>query len=153
MDEEFLSEISHSIVDKANRARVKPDLMEQAKHIMENNNYVNYSNSKNEPEKNDIPEEDIVPLESPVEDIELIAPDEFGEISDYEQVNLYYLTRDKVLVDNEGIPVENVHAMIGDDALEEFGVYEPDAVFVRNNRYETDYAIFLKEETLANFSL
>ena len=82
----------------------------------------------------------------------MIAPDEFGEIPSYDRENLYFL-RDEVLVDDEGRPVENIHNMIGDDALEEFGVYEPDAVFVRNNRLHTDYAIFMRDETLSNFSL
>ena len=152
MDEEFLSALSSSIVDKANKARTKPDLIAHAKDLMDKNHYTSYSNHKEEPEKNEIPDEDLVPLDSNNEDIELIAPDEFGELPDYRTVNLYYL-RDKVLVDDGGRPVNNIISMIGEDTLEEFGIYEPDSVYVRNHRDETDYAIFLRDETLSNFSL
>ena len=153
VDTEKLAEISKKIVDSANKAREKPDLMTYKDHIHKEK-YVSYSGKKdNSPDKNPTFDEDsIEPLEAMRDDIEIIAPDEFGEIRDYEQVNLYLL-RDEVLVDDEGRPVENVLATVGPDALENIGVYESDSVYVRNHAQETDYAIFMRDETLNNFSL
>ena len=152
MDEEYLHELSHSIVDAAKKAREKPDPVSYAKNLMEKNNYVSYSGTHEKIEKNEIPDEEIVPMESEREDIEIIAPDEFGEMADYEKVELYYL-RDGSLVDDEGNQIQNIRNTIGEDSLENIGVYEPDSVYVRNHRNETDYAIFLKDQTLNNFSL
>ena len=153
LDTEKLAEISKKIVDSANKAREKPDLMSYKDHIHKEK-YVSYSGKKDDtPDKNPtFNEDEIEPLESERDDIEIIAPDEFGDIRDYEQVNLYLL-RDGVLVDDDGNPVENIYATVGPDALENIGVYEADAVFVRNHAQETDYAIFMRDETLHNFSL
>jgi len=153
LDEKALTDISKKILDNASKAREKPDLMAFHRGIVENEHYISYSGKKNEePVKNEVPDEELESLATAYDDIELISPQEFGDIPSYDQINLYYL-RDRNLVDDEGNVIEDVHAAIGDDALNEFGVYEADAVFVRNNRQETDYAVFLRDETLANFSL
>lgn len=153
IDEEKLTEITQSVVKKINRARTaKPDPIELAKELVDKNNYVSYSGKKDPVTKNETPDDYWVEQNEP-EDIEIISPQEFGDIAGYDKVNLYFLSRDEVLVDDEGNPVENIVSLIGPDALENFGTYEPDSVCVRNNRLETDFAIFIRNETLSNFSL
>lgn len=153
VDTEKLAKLSNKIVDTAKKARIKPDLMTYKDHL-DKENYTSYSGKQDSgPDKNPTFDDTVIePLEAMRSDIEVITPDEFGEMPGYDRENLYLL-RDDVLVDDSGRPVENISTMIGPDALEEIGVYESDAVFVRNHAQETDYAIFLRDETLKNFSL
>lgn len=60
---------------------------------------------------------------------EVIPPDEFGMVPDYETVSLNYF-EDGVLTDDQYNIVENPDAMIGSDALDSFGEWEDDAVYV-----------------------
>ena len=154
IDETQLAELSNRILDNAERAKNKPALINQVRRISEKENYVSYSGKRHdEPERNEVPEDVIEPLEAAMDEIEIIAPNEYGDMGDYDCQELYYL-RDGVLVDDEGIPIEDVRSMIGPDALNEFGTFEPDAVYVRNNRRGIDFAIFLKEDmTSSNFTL
>lgn len=72
----------------------------------------------------------------------VISPNEFGECKGYKTVSLtYYL--DHVLVDEDDEPIEDINYHIGDDALNHFGDYEEDSVFVRNDLLATDYEILL----------
>lgn len=74
----------------------------------------------------------------------VIAPEEFGEIDEYETETLTYYEGDGVLVDDISDEViEDVDAMIGEGSLEHFGEYEPDSVHVRNDRARCDYEILL----------
>ena len=70
----------------------------------------------------------------------VISPYDFGELDDYEQVELTYYT-DGVLEDEDYHIVEDVDDLIGRDALTTFGEYEDDSVFVRNERLCTDFQI------------
>lgn len=72
----------------------------------------------------------------------VIAPEEFGEMDDYETVSLTYYS-DGVLTDDFDNEIEDVEGMVGEDSLDHFGEYEDDSVFVRNDRYKTDYEILL----------
>ena len=152
VDMEELARISNKIADNAKRARVKPDPISLARQVSERENYVSYSGKKEDPipDKNEVID-DYEPLES-MEDILIIAPQEYGEIADYEQEELFWLTRDHILVDDNGDPVEDVYGLIGRDALNDFGTWEPDAVYVRNNPKMTDYCVIMKDTTLANFN-
>lgn len=70
----------------------------------------------------------------------VIAPYEYGELDDYEQVEMtYYL--DDILEDEDYHIVTNADELIGPKALNTFGEYEDDAVFVRNDMLRTDYQI------------
>lgn len=71
----------------------------------------------------------------------VIPPDEFGE-SDYETETLYYYA-DKVLVDTNDNIIDDVDDIVGVESLNHFGEYEDDSVFVRNDKYKTDYEILL----------
>lgn len=139
------AEVASTILQRANDAKNKEDVQS----ILERKGYVNYSRTP-EPERNEVPEEEeYVPEE---DDIEIIAPEEFGELRDYEQETLYYL-RGNILVDDEGHPVEDVGKYVSYEALNEFGAYgEADSVYVRNHNLKMDIGIFQRDETLANFS-
>ena len=147
-DEELPKEVAEKIMKASNDSKNKEDMHK----ILERKGYVNYSGiSSKEPERNPLPEdfEEFVPEE---EEIEIIAPEEYGELRDYDQETLYYL-RDKILVDSQGNVIENVGEYIGHDALNEFGAYgEADSVYVRNHHNQMDVAVYLRDETLKDFS-
>jgi hypothetical protein len=70
----------------------------------------------------------------------VIPPYEYGELDDYEQVELTYYM-DNILEDQEYHIVTDADELIGRKALTTFGEYEDDAVFVRNDMLRTDYQI------------
>ena len=74
----------------------------------------------------------------------VITPEELGgEQGEYNILSLTYFS-DGVLADDRG-EVINIANAIGEEALEHFGVYEDDAVHVRNESWNTDFEIFLDE--------
>lgn len=82
---------------------------------------------------------------------QVISPEEFGEIEEYETVSLTYYA-DDVLADESDIPIqeEDIDDMIGYESLTTFGKYEDDSVFVRNDEYETYYEILLDTRNFAD---
>lgn len=81
-------------------------------------------------------ETDDIPGERPY----VISPDEFGEFDDYSKITLIFYA-DRVLCDDEDVPVDNVEELVGFDSLTHFGEFEDDSVFVRNDVRKTDYEI------------
>lgn len=74
----------------------------------------------------------------------VITPEELGgEQGEYNILSLTYFS-DGVLADDRG-EVINIANAIGEEALEHFGIYEDDAVHVRNESWNTDFEIFLDE--------
>lgn len=73
-----------------------------------------------------------------------ISPEEFGEMPGYDALSWTYYA-DGVLTDEMDQIVDNPELTIS-DALNHFGEYEDDAVFVRNENNKCDYEI-LKNET------
>lgn len=73
----------------------------------------------------------------------VIAPEEYGEVDSYDTKCLIYYS-DLVLADEDDIIVSDREIIIG-DALDHFGEYEDNSVFVRNENTECDYEI-LKHE-------
>ncbi len=69
----------------------------------------------------------------------VISPDEFGEIEEYTKVSLAYFS-DGVLADEYGETVDDVEEIVG-DALNHFGEYEEDSVFVRSDAKRCDYEV------------
>lgn len=110
----------------------KPDIVEYAK-ILSETGYTNYAERQDKKEKKGV---------EPVEDERpyVISPDEFGEKDGYENVTLTYYA-DGVLTDYFDNVISNVDEVVGFDSLDHFGEYEDDAVFVRNEKMETDYEI------------
>lgn len=70
----------------------------------------------------------------------VISPYDFGELDGYHQIELTYYA-DGTLEDDEYNIVEDGDKLLGPDALNSFGEYEEDAVFVRNDRLRTDFQI------------
>jgi hypothetical protein len=74
----------------------------------------------------------------------IITHDEFYEgEKEYDTVELTYWAEDGTLVGEDQLPVENTDKVIGDDHMMRFGSgsKDPNVVFVRNDRLETDYEI------------
>lgn len=72
----------------------------------------------------------------------VIRPEEFGEQDGYETVSLTYFS-DKVLTDEDNVPIDDPEDIVGSDFAEHFGEYEDDSVFIRNDEMESDYEILL----------
>lgn len=70
----------------------------------------------------------------------VISPYDFGELDGYHQIELTYYA-DGFLEDDEYNIVEDAEELLGPDALNSFGEYEEDAVFVRNDHLRTDFQI------------
>ena len=75
----------------------------------------------------------------------VITPEEFAADDEYqtESLTLYACG---TLTDDFDNPIEDVPAMVG-DALDHFGEYEDDSVFVRNDRYKCNYEILKDTRT------
>lgn len=70
----------------------------------------------------------------------VITPEEFGENSDYDVVNLSYY-EDGYLADDLTNELVDIEETVGFDALEHIGDYEPDIVHVVNDDVEIYYEI------------
>ena len=71
----------------------------------------------------------------------VITPEEFDE-EGYETISLTYYA-DGVLTDEQDFPIEDVEDTVGNDALNSFGEYEDDSVYVRDDDKGIDYEILL----------
>lgn len=74
------------------------------------------------------------------DNIQVIPPEDFGEY-DYKTESLTYYEADKVLAYDTDEKITDINKIIGSDALNTFGEYEDDSVFVRNHTLKTDYEI------------
>lgn len=110
----------------------KPDLMGYAKKLQEEG-YVDYASTvvEKKPPARKEEQEVVKPY--------VISPDDFGEKEGYPQVSLTYFA-DGVITDEDDEPIDNPEEIIG-DALDHFGEYARDAVFVRNDARKCDYEI------------
>ena len=72
--------------------------------------------------------------------IEVIPPDEFGEYDDYDLIGLTYYAND-VLTDDGDFPIDDPEEVVGPDALDSFGEWEDDTVYVRNDTLKCYYEI------------
>ena len=77
----------------------------------------------------------------------VITPEEFGEYNEYGTKTLTYYA-DNVLTDEIDNPItsEEMVTMIGPDALDHFGEYEDDSVYIRDEMNEMDYEILKSEK-------
>ena len=103
---------------------IKKDIREYAK-IAKDSGYIKYDNS-----------------EKPY----VIAPEESGELYDYETVTLIFYA-DHVLAEEDGDLVENISELVGDDFDTHFGEYESDSVYIRNDAKKCDYEILKDLQT------
>lgn len=77
----------------------------------------------------------------------VIEPEQFGEYNEYGTKTLTYYA-DNVLTDEIDNPItsEEMVTMIGPDALDHFGEYEDDSVYIRDEMNEMDYEILKSEK-------
>lgn len=107
--------------------------------LIEKNGYKNYSNEEHiDASTADEEEEEF--MMGPY----VITPDEFGEKDNYEQISLTYYI-DGILADDFDEPIDDIDDVIGLTAVNHFGEYEPDSVFVRNDERKCDYEVLLDQ--------
>ena len=138
--------------------REAPELTDEGKKLVEKLNelttsytsddekpdYTAYSQAKEKHNVFDdaIPEEPEVKHDEPY----IIDPTEFGEFSEYEQIELTYY-KDGVICENDTDMIDP-YDILGDiDVADHFGEYENDRVFVRDDRRQVDYEILRDERT------
>lgn len=147
--EEKYARLAQEEIDSVKAAfarREKPAREEPADSGKEKTDYRSYAEALSYTEKAEEP-----PIELPPR---VIAPDEFGEMDEYDQISLTYYA-DGTLTDeaDRALDEREVEETIGRENLRHFGEYEPDSVFVRNDRLKADYEILLSRgsyaETLA----
>ena len=128
----------------AERARIKPDISEVTKDRVtihkedvdldekEENLIAKYA-EESEPtgEENISPNDDI---------IEFIDDGEFASMNGYEKVNLV-LYEDDVLANEISDDIVLVEDTVGQQAIDDFKHYNPEAFYVRNNQLMTEYEI------------
>lgn len=120
---------------KVEKMTEKPNILEYAEKLKKEN-YTNYSGMGNRKEEQTSMEE------KPY----VISPEEFGEFEEYEKISFSYYA-DQVLADENDELIEDVEDIIGIESLTHFGEYEPDSVFVRNDRLKCDYEILMDQRT------
>lgn len=105
-------------------------------------NYRKYGESLKYIQKQEEPQMEMKPR--------IISPDEFGEQDGYDEISLTYYA-DKTLTDDRDHPMDEdeIEETVGKDSLKHFGEYEPDSVFVRNDRLKADYEILMDPRTYA----
>lgn len=80
----------------------------------------------------------------------VISPEEFGEMDGYTQISLTYFEDDDILSDENGVIIDDPKEIVG-DALNHFGDYEEDSVFVRSDPKRCDYEILKDLRSYAEF--
>ena len=73
-----------------------------------------------------------------------ISIDEYGEMDDYEQVQLFYY-KDGVLADELDNVIRDIDDAIGEDSLEYLDECEDSVVFIRNENNQTDYEVLISD--------
>lgn len=119
----------------------------------EGSGVVDYTSFATKPVKKETPKSVVEEKEKekPKKDIEVIPPDEFDINGEYETLSFTYFS-DGVLVDDMGEPISETDAatLIG-DALDHFGEYEDDSVYVRNDERKTFYEILYRYDTYSDY--
>ena len=128
----------------AERARIKPDISEVVKDQItirqedvdlsekEENLIAKYAEeSELTGEENISPNDDV---------IEFIDDSEFASMNGYEKVNLV-LYEDDVLANEMSDDIVLVEDTVGQQAIDDFKHYNPEAFYVRNNQLMTEYEI------------
>lgn len=81
----------------------------------------------------------------------MISPDDFGTEDGYDEISLTYYADGTVTDDSDhAMSDDEIEETIGKDSLNHFGDYEPDSVFVRNDRLKADYEILADPRSYAD---
>lgn len=79
----------------------------------------------------------------------VIVPEELGE-TDYKIIELTYWA-DGVITDTQNKRIQDVDQLIGKGTLDSFGIYEPDALHVRNDEKKLDFEIMRDLKRYSDF--
>lgn len=82
-----------------------------------------------------------MPDKEPLEPIEIIPPEEFGEDDDYETSFLTLFADGVLAYDSDGTRVDDVEGVVSRKALDSMGKFMPDGIHVRNHTYHKDFEI------------
>lgn len=129
--EEIVIGLQAGIMQAAEQAKDKPDLVQYAAMVQKYGGTIGEEKEAHMKEK--------YPY--------VISPEEFGEFDDYEKISLTYYA-DGVLADDNNEVVDDVEDIVG-DALDHFGEYEDDSVFVRCDERKCDYEILMDQRTFS----
>lgn len=129
--EEIVKGLQAGIMQAAEQAKDKPDLVQYAAMVQKYGGTIG--------EEKEAPMKEKCPY--------VISPEEFGEFDDYEKISLTYYA-DGVLADDNNEVVDDVKDIVG-DALDHFGEYEDDSVFVRCDERKCDYEILMDQRTFS----
>ena len=77
----------------------------------------------------------------------VISPDDFGSVPGYNVEPLDYFA-DGILADGWGVELD-IAETIGEDAVNHFGDYDDDVVYVRNEQTELEYEVTRDPRTYA----
>lgn len=77
----------------------------------------------------------------------VISPDDFGSVPGYNVESLDYFA-DGILADGWGVKLD-IAETIGEDAVNHFGDYDDDVVYVRNEQTELEYEVTRDPRTYA----
>lgn len=130
-----VEETSEATVEVEEEDIPEEQTIEQARDILRENGYTNYSLTPDE-------------IEQKMKDVEkpyVIPPEEYGELYDYDTIELTYYA-DGILADDGNEPIDDIDAVVGFDSLSRFGEFEDDSVHVRNDILKVDYEILLSIE-------
>lgn len=139
---EAFSDVNYNVAEETVEAVIEDetpkDIMPtDLRTIVQRLDYIAEDSVGNSKEERPINMEDV---ERPV----VIDPRDFAEYPDYDTETLYYYT-DDVLADDMDNVVEDIEDIVGSYALTTFGMYEDDAVHVRNDAKRRYYEILRSE--------
>lgn len=118
-------------VDENEFSRYKDSITESGYQYRKVDEYVDYTGAKIEILHKD-------------ELIDIIRPDEFLQANGFQKIYLIYYVGDGSLVEVGGSVYDKLDPpedYVGKDALDHFGMYEPDLIHVRNRHLGIDYEI------------
>lgn len=131
----------------------KQDLITNS-NIIQRQNYNAFSNPPKDEDLDLVDEDSNEVTAYPRDDLAdkpyVISPDQFvNECPFYDKTTLEYF-EDGVLAEalSEDI-IEDINKTIGEKSLEKVGEYEEDVVYVRNERYSTDYEVIVQHRPFA----
>lgn len=133
-------EKTHGTVDSSEDEQKKAEDIKLFTKVLDESGYTAYSKAVKDASKdieaNVYSEDDDDSKDEPY----VISPDEFSMFSDYDTETLTFYEEDEVLADERDEKIVNVESIVG-DALNHFGEYEDDVVYVRNERLKIDIEI------------
>jgi hypothetical protein len=150
VQEEEDKEDSNSQVEP-DRFSVTKNSMKEYKSTVNRTGYDKISEQTSKPTKGGKKKKDAIEEVKPVEEhdnnIYVIRPDEFNTLDGYRVETLYY-SSDNYLLDSNYHEVSDydMTRTIGHDPYGNFGEYEDDSVYVRNDDLMCDYEILLSEK-------